>query len=337
MYTVKFSRDDERRLTTSGAGHIRFWKLADTFTGLKLQGSIGKFGKAELCDISAFVELPDGKVVSGTSSGSLLLWEDNFIKCRYVRKGGLPCHSGEVTYVGLDKDENRLITASVDGFIRWWNIDIIEQSEVDSDKTINYELLPDVEYQLEGGRGIVMMVDSGLIEEGRTFFIVDTSGSSRSIYFYLGEELEEIPKPGLIKRRNIRDNVDEIPVKRMRKLVTVLKNINLKSLEMMKSLNGEKSDSPIKKNFSNEKNIVEEGKEKNSNINGVILNASDVIHGSNSPDKADTDSKLISSRDSDPLSGELHGVTPYDHPLPVTIEFGNYHAGSITGSTLSNK
>ena len=332
MYTVKFSRDDERRLTTSGAGHIRFWKLADTFTGLKLQGSIGKFGKAELCDISAFVELPDGKVVSGTSNGSLLLWEENFIKCRYVRKGGMSCHSGEVTYVGLDKDENRLITASVDGFIRWWNIDIIEQSEVDSDKTINFELQPDVEYQLDGGKGIVMMVDSGPVGDGRTFFIVDTSGSSRSIYFYLGEELEEAPKPGLIKRRNIRDNVDEIPVKRMRKLVTVLKNINILQL---KELKDEKRDSLIKKILSNEKKIVEEGKENNMNINEVILNNSDVIHGTRSTDKADTGSKLSSSRDSDHLQSELHGVT-HDHPLPVTIEFGNYHAGSITGNRLSN-
>lgn len=58
----KFSLDDDRRLVTSGTGHIRFWKMASTFTGLKLQGSIGKFGKIELSDIQAFVELPDGKV-----------------------------------------------------------------------------------------------------------------------------------------------------------------------------------------------------------------------------------------------------------------------------------
>ena len=38
--------------------------MASTFTGLKLQGSIGKFGKIELSDIQAFVELPDGKVRS---------------------------------------------------------------------------------------------------------------------------------------------------------------------------------------------------------------------------------------------------------------------------------
>ena len=40
--------------------------LADgtTFTGLKLQGDIGKFGQVELSDIEGFCELPDGKVLS---------------------------------------------------------------------------------------------------------------------------------------------------------------------------------------------------------------------------------------------------------------------------------
>ena len=32
--------------------HIRFWKMARTFTGLKLQGEMGKFGTVEISDIS---------------------------------------------------------------------------------------------------------------------------------------------------------------------------------------------------------------------------------------------------------------------------------------------
>ena len=79
---MAFSQDDSGRLTTSGTGHIRFWNMASTFTGLKLQGEIGKFGKLDLSDIEAFVELPDGKVVSGSETGHLLLWEGNFVKCR---------------------------------------------------------------------------------------------------------------------------------------------------------------------------------------------------------------------------------------------------------------
>jgi WD40 repeat protein len=39
VYRVTFSPNHEGRLITSGTGHIRFWKMANTFTGLKLQVS----------------------------------------------------------------------------------------------------------------------------------------------------------------------------------------------------------------------------------------------------------------------------------------------------------
>jgi hypothetical protein len=45
------------------AGHIKFWKMAHTFTGLKLQGEIGKFGRIEISDIAGYAELPDRKVL----------------------------------------------------------------------------------------------------------------------------------------------------------------------------------------------------------------------------------------------------------------------------------
>lgn len=225
VFSVRFSPDDERRLTTCGTGHIRFWKLADTFTGLKLQGSIGKFGKVELSDIAAFVECPDGKVVSGTESGSLLLWEGNFIKCRFIRMGGLGCHEGEITYVDLDREENRLITASMDGFIRWWNFEVINDAEVDSDVSIDFELKVMAEYCIGEGRGIKMMVDSGVVEEGRTFYVVDSKGCSMSIHFWLGEEPEEVMKPGMVKRRSIKDIIVDKPVKRIRRISLVIENM----------------------------------------------------------------------------------------------------------------
>lgn len=171
VFNVAFSLDDPGRLVTSGTGHIRFWKMARTFTGLKLQvseltvvvvgngvvrkrgcgcgsdeggggslylfqscdfasiwvcflsppplsfflslfpsflsytpvshctttpllqkGDIGKFGKIELSDVDAFVEMPDGKVLSSTETGSLLVWEGNFIKYRIMRHAGAMCH-----------------------------------------------------------------------------------------------------------------------------------------------------------------------------------------------------------------------------------------------------
>lgn len=115
VFSAKFSLEDDGRLTTCGVGHIRFWKMASTFTGQKLQGLIGKFGKVELSDVAAFVEFPDGKVLSGTESGAILLWEGNFIKCRFVLGGGALCHRGEVNYLALDRMEHVVISAGIDG------------------------------------------------------------------------------------------------------------------------------------------------------------------------------------------------------------------------------
>ena len=54
--------------------------MAKTFTGLKLQGQLGKFGKTEISDIEGYVELPDGKVLSGTEWGNMLVWDGGLIK-----------------------------------------------------------------------------------------------------------------------------------------------------------------------------------------------------------------------------------------------------------------
>lgn len=55
--------------------------MAHTFTGLKLQGAIGKFGQVELTDVYGYQELPNGNVVSGSDWGNMLVWEGNLIKC----------------------------------------------------------------------------------------------------------------------------------------------------------------------------------------------------------------------------------------------------------------
>jgi len=117
-------------LITSGTGHIRFWKMASTFTGLKLQGDIGKFGKVELSDIVTFVELPGGKVISSTDMGALLIWEGNFIKMRVMQSAQLPCHNGQASIPLLLYVVIRLSTGHISrlvgrnaiychGWVRW--------------------------------------------------------------------------------------------------------------------------------------------------------------------------------------------------------------------------
>lgn len=62
VFIVKFSPFCEGQLASCGISHIKFWKMATTFTGLKLKGELGRFGKTEFSDIVAILPLPDEKV-----------------------------------------------------------------------------------------------------------------------------------------------------------------------------------------------------------------------------------------------------------------------------------
>ncbi|TPX71174.1 hypothetical protein SpCBS45565_g01378 [Spizellomyces sp. 'palustris'] len=128
VYSVAFSPDTDGQLTTSGMGHIKFWRMASTFTGLKLQGYIGKFGLTELTDIATFVQLPDGKVLSSTETGNLLLWDGGMIKCEIAGKGKKPCHQGRVEVILLVEGE--IFTAGEDGYIRVWDFETIDTADV---------------------------------------------------------------------------------------------------------------------------------------------------------------------------------------------------------------
>jgi cilia- and flagella-associated protein 44 len=98
VFRVSFSPYTDDILFTCGSGHIRFWKMAQTFTGLKLQGEIAKFGQLELSDQASFYELPDGKVVSGTEYGTLIVWEGQFVKTHLMLdvENRVPLHTGMI-------------------------------------------------------------------------------------------------------------------------------------------------------------------------------------------------------------------------------------------------
>lgn len=49
-------------LISCGSGHIKFWKMAQTFTGLKLKSGSGRFGRTEISDIIGVYQMPDKKV-----------------------------------------------------------------------------------------------------------------------------------------------------------------------------------------------------------------------------------------------------------------------------------
>ncbi|XP_053710641.1 cilia- and flagella-associated protein 44 [Synchiropus splendidus] len=131
VYRISFSPHNPGLLTSAGSGHIKFWKMASTFTGLKLQGLMGHFGKRAATDIEGYVELPDGKVVSGSDRGNMLLWEGTGIKVEICRKDGRPCHEGTVQPFSLE--DGQLLTFGSDGVIRSWDLESIDSAEADSD------------------------------------------------------------------------------------------------------------------------------------------------------------------------------------------------------------
>ena len=171
VYTVRFSPSFDGFLTTSGTGHIRFWKMASTFTGLKLQGLIGKFGNVELSDISTFVELPDGKVLSGTETGEMLMWDGGLIKVVLTRKDGAPCHAGPIDVLIHDRKANIILSAGADGYVRLWDFVKLNEAEADEDAH-TLAITPLDEVLVAPGARV-----KSLLWERRQWLILDEAGA----------------------------------------------------------------------------------------------------------------------------------------------------------------
>jgi len=185
IFNVSFSSEDDGILITSGTGHIRFWKMARTFTGLKLQGDIGKFGKAELSDIHGYAEMPtSGMTLSGSESGSLLLWDGNLVKLEIFRTDHTLPHDGSVDVVILEGSESTsryFITAGADGIVRWWDYNEIDSAEL-TDEAPEFMIDPIQEVKIrETVRGAGAK-NRAIAEEDRPVHIVGmTRGSGHWI------------------------------------------------------------------------------------------------------------------------------------------------------------
>jgi WD40 repeat protein len=79
-----------------------------------------------LSDIAAFVELPDGKVLSGSEGGALLLWDAGSIKALVARPGGAPCHGGAVEALVHDEATDYVLSGGADGVLRLWEMGRID-------------------------------------------------------------------------------------------------------------------------------------------------------------------------------------------------------------------
>jgi len=84
-----------------------------------------------LSNAPGFYKIPDGKIVSGTEYGTMILWEGNLVKAHLVldREAKTPLHNGAIETI-LFEDE-QFITAGSDGFIKWWSLTDIDNAEAD--------------------------------------------------------------------------------------------------------------------------------------------------------------------------------------------------------------
>ena len=78
---------------------------------------------------SGFVELPDGKVLSGSEWGNMLLWDGGLIKVEICSKGNKLCHNGMIEQFFMDEGE--LMSIGADGFIKVWFFFIARYSKYD--------------------------------------------------------------------------------------------------------------------------------------------------------------------------------------------------------------
>ncbi|XP_054742319.1 cilia- and flagella-associated protein 44 [Anastrepha obliqua] len=135
---VHFSYFNPILLASCGMSHIKFWKMANTFTGLKLKGELGRFGKTDFSDIYAIYMLPDENVISGCEWGNMLLWEAGLIKFEITRKGRKPCHTKPITRITMEEGE--VMTVGMDGYVRIWYWETVDLADPpDDDRFVEIE------------------------------------------------------------------------------------------------------------------------------------------------------------------------------------------------------
>ncbi|XP_068986815.1 cilia- and flagella-associated protein 44 isoform X3 [Bombus flavifrons] len=148
VYNVTFSKYIPGQLTSSGIGHIKFWKMSKTFTGLKLKGEIGKFGNTEISDIIAIHPMPNETIVSGCEWGNILLWDESLIKLEACKKNKEPAHVGYISQFELLNGE--IISVGSDGWIRFWFYETIDHADLSDDEQF-LEIQPIYEFQIAEG------------------------------------------------------------------------------------------------------------------------------------------------------------------------------------------
>ncbi|XP_049825621.1 cilia- and flagella-associated protein 44 isoform X2 [Aethina tumida] len=188
VFRVKFSPYDQGLLTSCGVAHIKFWKIARTFTGLKLKGEVGRFGKTEYSDIMGICQMPDGKVISGCSWGNMLVWDDGLIKLEVMRTQRKSCHTKPVVQINYNGEE--IWTVGMDGHVKvWWYETIDHADPPDDDRVVMVE--PNLDFHAPGV--MIMWLEKRNPSDPLNFEYIAQDGLGGLWKIDLNTEIEPLP------------------------------------------------------------------------------------------------------------------------------------------------
>ncbi|XP_046388185.1 cilia- and flagella-associated protein 44 [Ischnura elegans] len=173
-----FSHLKENVLISTGYGHIKFWKIAQTFTGLKLEGELGIFDKTPATEIIAILPMPNGMVLTGSEWGNMLLWNGNTIKYEISKRIPKTCHEGPVTMIIYDEESDRLLSVGMDGCVKIWAYGPIHKTEMSEDM-FTVGCLPIEEYGMRNIEAAFLSAERQYPKESdsKSWIIQDAKGA----------------------------------------------------------------------------------------------------------------------------------------------------------------
>eukprot|EP00102_Acyrthosiphon_pisum_P018896 XP_016656106.1 PREDICTED: cilia- and flagella-associated protein 44-like [Acyrthosiphon pisum] len=179
VYVCRFSNFIPDHLVTAGSGHLKFWKMAKTFTGLKLQGQLGRFGKTEISNVIGIFSMPDEKVISGCDWGNILVWDEELIDVEVTRKFRKPCHSAPIIMFLYSENDALLTSISMDGTIKFWYYRTVDTADPpENDRVLEMEPSFTISVHDSVGNAKIMGMckidDSD--DESNDYFIQDGNG-----------------------------------------------------------------------------------------------------------------------------------------------------------------
>lgn len=129
----------------------------------------------------------------------MVLWEGNLVKAHLVTDvdNKTPLHDGHIEVCMLDED--KIITAATDGYIKWWSLAQIDAAEADEHPEVAIDCLKAVQIKTESGEaahiinivrgnGLWLLSDA----KGRLWRIDPVSFEGKVLFEYISGEITDM-------------------------------------------------------------------------------------------------------------------------------------------------